>query len=62
MRKIYRKPVSVSIDIRVAQIIAASGDAGGTVNPMPWGSNKRDGYDAEEWNESCLEDEKEYWN
>ena len=39
IKKCYCKPNSKAIDVVVSEIIASSGDAGGTVNPMPWGSN-----------------------
>ena len=40
-RKNYQQPRLYLIELSSEQMIATSGDAGGTIDKMPWGSNKR---------------------
>ena len=54
----YQKPKSTNFEIAIEGIIAASGDAGGTINPMPWGDNKKDGINSDDWSDS---NENSYW-
>ena len=58
-KNFYQKPSSTVLELITENIIAASGDAGGTVNPMPPGCNKRSLSD-EIWGTSP-EDEHSIW-
>ena len=50
-RKKYKEPSLRIIDLLAEQMIATSTDANGTIDQMPWGSNKKE-EDASLWNES----------
>ena len=58
MKSKYQMPTSDVVECLFERVIATSGDAGGTINPMPWGDNKKDGINSEDWGDS---NDNSYW-
>ena len=52
MKSKYQKPTSNVIECFFERVIATSSDAEGTINPMPWGDNKKEGINSEDWSDS----------